>query len=463
MNFIETLQLLAFIFVLPCDEASVPHVSECNFCMKCHNEQISDSFGQRHIQGPLSAGGDRDTATAFDRIFPTTEDIQAKQSRPNCTECHGCRVQLQPLKAVTAFGQDFRVEIGASPEWIFTAELPPSEGGGRAVVKVWCMPFDKVHRTFQWRCQKLDMAVRANKFLIAQQRVVEECGLMDTTVKVWLAPVNAVDPDTGLHIWWYGLWMQRAEGISLNQLSYITRKSFVEETIMDLLQTKLNKTRVIRSAMLDLLTSQCDRHAQNVFINENGNIQLIDNLQAMKFNWLKCGSDSIFLPGTQKYTIASFGGNIVWKKIGSKPKRTVNPMVLLDYRCYANGGKIGTDYPLDLAKCLTKLSSLTVQEIMEQYGFPMQRHAEVLSVRAKDMLSKGFEWSLKHGEPLNLTPRRYKWHEPCCKLGVHHHVVSCGHAWNISMEVPKGDPLHGTEWTKGYPDPGTYLGGEGLD
>jgi hypothetical protein len=29
------------------------------------------------------------------------------------------------------------------------------------------------------------MAVRANKFLVAQQRVVEECGLMDTTVKVW--------------------------------------------------------------------------------------------------------------------------------------------------------------------------------------------------------------------------------------------------------------------------------------
>jgi hypothetical protein len=49
------------------------------------------------------------------------EDIQAKQSKPNCTECHGCRVQIQPLKAVTAFGQDFRVEVGASPEWIFTA------------------------------------------------------------------------------------------------------------------------------------------------------------------------------------------------------------------------------------------------------------------------------------------------------------------------------------------------------
>ena len=31
--------------------------------------------------------------------------------------------------------------------------------------------------------------------------------------------------------------------------------------------------------MHDLLTSQCDRHAQNVFINDDGQIRLIDNLQ----------------------------------------------------------------------------------------------------------------------------------------------------------------------------------------
>ena len=35
--------------------------------------------------------------------------------------CRGCSAQLQPLKAVSAFGQDFNVELGASPEWIFKA------------------------------------------------------------------------------------------------------------------------------------------------------------------------------------------------------------------------------------------------------------------------------------------------------------------------------------------------------
>lgn len=57
---------------------------------------------------------------------------------------------------------------------------------------------------------------------------------------------------------------------------------------------------MVRAALLDLLTSQCDRHAQNVFIDDKGQLTLIDNQQGMKFNWHKCGSDSIFLPGTQK-------------------------------------------------------------------------------------------------------------------------------------------------------------------
>ena len=136
-------------------------------------------------------------------------------------------------------------------------------------MKVWCIPLDKHLGTFQWKCQEKEQGpvMMSNQFLMAQQAVIEECGLLDITVKVrsarrlfmstekkqhglaetllihtlcvfqvWIAPVNAVVPGTGLHIWWYGLWMQRAEGISINQLSYITRKKFVEDTIMDLLQ-----------------------------------------------------------------------------------------------------------------------------------------------------------------------------------------------------------------------------------
>ena len=83
-----------------------------------------------------------------------------------------------------------------------------------------------------------------------------------------------------------------------------------------------------------------------------------------------------------------------------------------------------------------------------------------VSLSPADMLEKGFEWSLQRGEPLNMAPKRYRLQEPCCKLRVTDHVVSCGHEWNMTLGFPKGDPLHGVPWEKAYPDPGTYVGGE---
>ena len=34
-------------------------------------------------------------------------------------------------------------------------------------------------------------------------------------------------------------------------------------------------------AIWDLLTSQCDRHPENIFIDEHGNLQYIDNDKAL--------------------------------------------------------------------------------------------------------------------------------------------------------------------------------------
>jgi hypothetical protein len=90
--------------------------------------------------------------------------------------------------------------------------------------------------------------------------------------------VNAVEPKSGVHVWWDGLWMERAEGVSLNQLAYKRAKTFVAGGMNTLLAEKLNRTRVLRAALFDLLSSQCDRHGQNVFVNEAGKITLIDNL-----------------------------------------------------------------------------------------------------------------------------------------------------------------------------------------
>ena len=69
-----------------------------------------------------------------------------------------------------------------------------SEGGSKAVVKVWCMPLDKVRGgSFSWRCKKSKFPISANRFLLAQDRVVTECGLQDVTIKAGVGGVGGVE------------------------------------------------------------------------------------------------------------------------------------------------------------------------------------------------------------------------------------------------------------------------------
>ena len=74
------------------------------------------------------------------------------------------------------------------------------------------------------------------------------------------------------------------------------------------------------------------------------------------------------------------------------------------------------------------------------------------------MLHKGFEWALQHGEPLNLPPLRYKWHQPCCELQLSGERLTCAHPWNVTAEFPRGD-VRGGPWKGPHPDPGTFEGG----
>eukprot|EP00798_Chlamydomonas_sp_ICE-L_P026265 gene26265-17367_t len=353
---------------------------------------------------------------------------------------------------------------------------------------VWCMPIDKVHKTMNWACKGDDRrAMRANQFLLAQQRVVEECGLLDATTKVWIDPVDAIVPEYGVHIWWNGLWMEKADGISLSQLSRSTNRAFygehiwwnglwmkradgismhqlsyvircllVTNTITDLIQVKLNKTRVVEVALMDLLTTQCDRHSQNVFIDEHGNIKVIDNLQAMHFSgtWRLStgGANSLFLPGTGNNEVVRFGLSQVTKQANANInafKKRLNPMVLLDYRFYVDGGEIGNNYPPRLNKCLTKLANMSAEEVTQEYKFPILRNGQAL----------GFEWTLKFGTPSNPDPKRYLWHQPCCSIVHEHGTTRCGHKWNASAVFPIGDPYNGGKWYRKYPDPGQFVGG----
>ncbi len=73
---------------------------------------------------------------------------------------------------------------------------------------------------------------------------------------------------------------------------------------------------------------------------------------------------------------------MVFKMQHAKPRRSTNPMVVLDYRCYVEDGQIGTNYDPTLRQCLTKLSKMTAEQVQKEYGFPYKSSAAVLQQRA---------------------------------------------------------------------------------
>lgn len=58
------------------------------------------------------------------------------------------------------------------------------------------------------------------------------------------------------------------------------------------------------------------------------------------------------------------------KRVGMKRRKSLNPLLLLDYRCYAPDGKIGTNYPPALTQVGCWLGCCCLQE-----GVPRVRPA----------------------------------------------------------------------------------------
>ncbi len=50
------------------------------------------------------------------------------------------------------------------------------------------------------------------------------------------------------------------------------------------------------------------------------------------------------------HLLCRFGGNMVTKRPKARVRKSINPLTLLDYRCWVEGGKIGTRYPESVTK-----------------------------------------------------------------------------------------------------------------
>ncbi|KAF5831251.1 hypothetical protein DUNSADRAFT_13380 [Dunaliella salina] len=138
---------------------------------------------------------------------------------------------------------------------------------------------------------------------------------------------------------------------------------------------------------------------------------------------------------------------------------------LFDYRCHTGNrnGTIGFDFPPAMRQCMHHLSSMDPPQITSFYGFPNDRLAEAFRNRSVDFLTKGFEWTLLHGQPTNAPPHRYKIAPRCCSLERigNSRGYKCAKPEGPKMhQLPYGNPSTGGEW-RGPPglDPGAYEGG----
>lgn len=503
-------------------DSSVPHVDECNLCFKCIVDSPSTKWESSfdHAGGYLPSDEPTDKATRrklmdkslnSDRSLlqavkklpkppraprppePPDPNDDPKQppwlrssaylikgapdkiKLPNCSLCRGCNTELSFMAETTQFlDRTFTNEKGATSGWLFMASTNRTESK-KAVLKVYCMPLPKKPGARVPSCAP-ETILKNMKLLLGLEKVAEDCGFLDIIPRLWVEKVNAVVPGIGFHIRWYGLWMEVAEGVSMeNFLHRGSPSRFPPPAILDLLQNKLNRTQVIRGSIFDLLTSQCDRHAQNIFVNERGQIKLIDNEAALQNSWKNCGFNSILVPTTQKQEIARLSNEFVNKLVNihqAGGKGHADPQLLFDYRCYlpeSSKGVLGKDYPPDIHKCLTDISKMTTQEVHTRYGFVEESVAENLRVRASDMINKGFEYAFLFGEPQNAPGRKYRVQPPCCNIkaargGPNEYV--CADPWELKWELPIGDPTTGGVWRKETrPDTGTYIGGdfEGIE
>jgi hypothetical protein len=60
-----------------------------------------------------------------------------------------------------------------------------------------------------------------------------------------------------------------------------------------------------------------------------------------------------------------------------------NPLMMLDYRCHVDNGKIGKSFWPKLEQCLKKIGAMSPAQVYETYGYPELKIAEAVQQRAR--------------------------------------------------------------------------------
>ena len=354
-----------------------------------------------------------------------------RKRRVHCKTCYGCNVLIERMERRTRFRDDaVNVMHGASgaPVWrgkIMDGDFFGDGGEGGEVVdvfvKAWCgvkggykrlaWENDTVsetcnaevtsHPTFKRGpfCKAQGgMAKRTfcnGAFLGAMDKISHEAGLSDVIPRAKYMRAKTFAPwdegketSSGVKQDMDVIVFGAAPGVGFDVLG-----AKITPTLWELLR-KIDPDKILKLALFDLLTSQADRHGQNIFITEDGLIHGIDNESSMG-NEL----NSMLIPGGQKFETyrVGFVHTVCTLRNNCDTARPA-PSTLgatLDYRCYVDGGSIGKKYPKQFEEFLRKVDAMEDEEVYEYFGMAVPEFATKFKARVHDLLDLGFERTAK--------------------------------------------------------------------
>jgi hypothetical protein len=88
---------------------------------------------------------------------------------------------------------------------------------------------------------------RAVSTIIAQDKLATECGFDGIVPRMWIGPVRSMTPDGRHFVPWDAVWMEEAQGISLDVLTFGT----------GVVKGQSRRRLIDRSVVADILFNKC--------------------------------------------------------------------------------------------------------------------------------------------------------------------------------------------------------------
>ncbi len=444
--------------------------ASCGTCQRCatvseeeEDKGFEESFeergadkNERFRRSSLSS-----SSSSSDEGHDNAKAKELAENGKKCDVCFGCtHVLKEMVRTVTMKNKTYEPEIGASPATLVkvkrrekktTTTKSDEEDEEWAIAKMWCVGEKKkpdgatVDQGGAGVCYRKEgnvivdatspqrtKAVRTMRNSVTMQKILDYCDASEISVRHWTERVKSVHPSNTRKIETDALFMSIAPGISITQLDGRLVKSDPIGA-RDAL-ANVDHESVVKAAVMDALLGQCDRHGENIFIdvvNETySKMTFIDNDQMFGRGWRACVTESVFIPGSEKFSIARFSNSHVNGDADARRVKTsVSLSVMLDYRCHARDGFLGKNSFGDkLDTCLSELANMRIEEAMNKFEFFDEKDAKFVLERAKGLKEFGFEramlrWQRNSGLKnvgIGKNFRAFPWPATCCYPSLSH-------------------------------------------